>query len=357
VQNAISQTVEMVESNPYRHQFADGLASTIDSVRESIAAFAGAHADEIFLFPGATRGMNAIAGSLGLRPGDRVLTGNHEHPGGLAAWRFLVRHHGLKATVAQFPASLASQDEAMQCLETAWTDDVRVVSLCHVDPVAGFVMPLSRIAAAARERGAFFVCDCAQSAGMIRLDLGASGVDVAVASGHKWMLGPKGTGFVYLRRESRPRIRSVELADPRVYSASGGTPALHQAAGLDAAVAFSGIVGRERIESRIRELADLLIDRIRDIPPLTLLTPDDEALRGGIVTAAIDPQIATQYSVWARLENESGILVRPVELADLSDIDPRAELKNYNALRFSTHIFNDEEHVDRLARALEHVLA
>jgi selenocysteine lyase/cysteine desulfurase len=217
-------------------------------------------------------------------------------------------------------------------------------------------MPLADIAQLTRPRDILLVADAAQTPGMLKIDVKSLGVDALASSSHKWLLAPKGTGLLYIRRQVQDRIHPISLhSGYQAYSASGGTQNVAGILGHGAAIDFHNAIGRERIEARCRELSARLRGHLRELPRLQLLTPDDHELSSGIVTYAVDG--VSNGEVHKRLWDEHGIEVK-VAQGTYAFTEVQSQLgENYNALRFSTHIYNDESQVDRLADALQRILA
>ena len=191
---------------------------------------------------------------------------------------------------------------------------------------------------------------------MLPVNVKQLGVDAFVGSAHKWLLGPKGIGLLYLKKESRDRIRSIELSNVHAYSASSGTRNIPLMLGLQASINFQQAIGREEIASRIRELRQRLQKRLEQIPRLRCLTPKQEGLSGGIASFAIERKGLSSLKVWKELETRHQIYVRPTQLTYALVERPKRKPQNYNALRVSTHLFNDDSEIEQLAAALERIM-
>ena len=141
VVSAIQHATREIETNPYHHQFGDGIYSGIEALRGRAAKFVGAAADEVALIANTTSGMNAIANGLHLSPGDEVLTTNHEHPGGMVGWQHLVKHQGVKVVCVELPPTARSESEILQRVTDGITTKTRVFSFSHLDTITGTRLP------------------------------------------------------------------------------------------------------------------------------------------------------------------------------------------------------------------------
>ena len=181
---------------------------------------------------------------------------------------------------------------------------------------------------------------------MLDVDVQALGVDTYASSSHKWMLAPKGSGLLYIRKEIQDRIQPLFLySGYGAYSASSGTRNVPHIIGHGVAMDFHNAIGRKRIEARCRQLCNHLRQRLSALPELRLLTPVEPALSSGIVTFALGK--SRNSEVAARLAGEHSIFVKVVPGTYV--VEGGLAQKDFNALRFSTHVFNDQDQIDRTA--------
>ena len=324
-----------------------------DRTRKRAAEFLHCDADELALTRNTTESMNVIARGLSLEAGDEVLMTTHEHPGGSVPWFALARDRGIGVRLFE-PAPTAG--ETIDRLATALTPKTRVVSVSHITCTLGQVLPIPAIAELCRQRGICLVADGAQAVGMVPLDLHALGCDFYASSGHKWLLGPKGTGFLYVSRRMIDRWRPTHVGAysdkqfdpdagvlellPEARSAEYGTRNAAEMEGLTAAIDFIDGLGMDRVALHGHSLAGRLVEALREFDGVEVLTPREQASSASIVTFRL-PQSRWNPWDWAdKLRIEYAIRVRPVGEHGL------------NALRVATHIFNSESEVDRTLQAL-----
>jgi selenocysteine lyase/cysteine desulfurase len=352
--DAAADALRELEGNPARRMFGPG-TDHMDRVRLRAAAFLGGDPDEVALTRNTTEAMNAIAEGLDLRPGDGVLTSNHEHGGGMVCWQHLRQRREVGIDYFELPRKVRSARQVVELVTHHLTPRTRVVSLSHVDTICGVRLPMAELAAELHERDILLVCDGAQAPGMIDVDVKALGVDAYACSAHKWLLGPKGTGLLYIRREAQERIRPGLLySGYAAYTASGGTRDLAGIVGLAAALDFQEAVGRERIVDRCRELAVRVRTRLETLDGLVLLTPVDPDLSGAIVTATVKRGDAGDLV--ARMGRDHGVVLKRAQSTYAYCTDDDLAVESYNAIRFSPHVYNDEAEIDRAVGALGSLL-
>ena len=331
-----------VESNPQDQVFGAAGEQRMEDVRARAASFLGADMDEVVLTRNTTEGMNHIAQGLRLEPGDQILSTDHEHPGGSVCWEWLAERTGAEIVRIEMPATTTSADQVVELVKRHLTPRTRVCSFSHVSTITGLVMPMAAIAEATRPRGILLVCDGAQAPGMLNVDVHALGVDTYASSSHKWMLAPKGSGLLYVRKEVQERVRPLSLSTGyQVYTASGGTRNVAGILAHGVAMDFHDTLGRDRVEARCRELRRDLREALTRVDGVRAITPVDEALCGGIVTIS--------------LERGDAGRIRGT-LADDYDVVLKRGSAQYNAIRISTHIFNDESDIERAVGALAEVM-
>jgi selenocysteine lyase/cysteine desulfurase len=341
VVGALTDFLWETESDPQDQVFG-APHRRMDEVREKAAEFIGAGVAEVALMRNTTEGMNAVAQGIDLHPGDQILTTNHEHPGGSVCWEYVAEKTGAEIVKIEMPAPVESAEQVLDLVSSHLTARTRVCSFSHICTITGLVMPLARIAELTRPRDILLVCDGAQAPGMLDVDVGKLGVDTYAASSHKWMLAPKGTGILYIRAGVQDRIRPLFLhSGYGAYTASSGTRNVATILAHGVSMDFHDTIGRGRVEARCRELQGRLRSRLEEMDGLTLLTPGDETLCGGILT--ISPEGRDYREVRQAMLANHGFVLK----------NGKAE---YNAIRISTHIFNSEDDVDRLTEALGKML-
>ncbi|WP_234699182.1 aminotransferase class V-fold PLP-dependent enzyme [Halorubrum sp. LN27] len=318
-------------TDPYERAFG-----TYETVRERVADFVGAEPDEVALTESTTDGITRIAGAIDWEPGDVVVRTDLEHPAGVLPWQRLERE-GVEVRVVETEGGRIDREAYAEAVT-----DARLVCFSAITWTHGTRLPVADLVEIADEAGAFTLVDAVQSPGQVAMDVSEWGADAVAAAGHKWLLGPWGSGFLYVDREAAAELapravgyRSVEDPDADEIAFKQGakrfevgttTPAAH--AGLVAALDAIDAVGISTIEDRIASLTDRLKD---GVPDDRLLSPRE--YETGLVTVEVDDPEATVE----RLADE-GIVVR--------------SLPHPDAVRASVHAVSTEAEIDRLVDAL-----
>ncbi len=356
VLDAMTEFYETSYSNVHRGVYTLGERATagLEGAREKVRAFVNAPSErEIVFVRNATEALNLVAYAYGLArlgPGDVVLATQLEHHSNFVPWQYVANRTGADFRVVPI-------DDAGDPLldEVSGLENVRVVAANVVSNSLGTIADTQRLAAWAHERGAILVCDAAQAAPHVRLDVQALGADFIGVSGHK-MLGPSGIGFLWGRTELLLEMEPFLLGghmirnvgDERTTWAElpakfeAGTSPLVEAVGLGAAIDYLEAVGLEAIEAHEHRLAAYAIDALRDIPGITLYGPPPDR-RAGIVMFDVEG-------------------VHPHDMAQILDLDGIAIRAGHHCCqplmrklgvtatsRASFYLYTLPEEIDRLA--------
>jgi selenocysteine lyase/cysteine desulfurase len=204
----------------------------------------------------------------------------------------------------------------------------------------GLRMPIAEISALAKSRNLLCIVDGAQSAGGIQVDVKALGCHAYATSGHKWLMGPKGTGLLYLAAGTESLIKPMQLQDGRAfYSESSGVGNLPGAVGLGVALESLEAIGMQEVERHNVALRNRLYDGLTKIRAITVVSPPPGPLATPLVTFALPARIDSQ-EFRARLREKYNVEIKVV---------PKRWL---NGNRLSPHIFNTQKEVDAMLAAL-----
>src|SRR5262245_21690873 len=265
-------------------------------LRGAVGALIGATADEIALTQNATMGMSVLANGLDLAAGDEVLSTDHEHTGGICCWRLRAKRHGVVVKELPLgPALAGGPDAIVKLFADAMTPKTRVLSFSHITSGLGILLPTRQLCSLARERGVLSVVDGAQAVGQILVNVKDLGCDAYAGSPHKWLLAPKGTGFLYVRKDAQDRFWTMLAStvwDDRDKGAfrfmQYGTGSVPVADGLRAALRFVEGIGVDRIAKWDAMLTKRLRDGLAKIPKARLASPADPRLAAAITTFRIE---------------------------------------------------------------------
>jgi len=323
--------------------------------RKVMADFFGVTDKEVCFVRNATEGNSIVAAGLDLKRGDEVIFETHAHPGGSLPWLNRAKQHGV--VVKTFEADPTSEEGNLSRIAAVVTARTRAIQVSHITAPTGIVLPVRAIARFARDRGIWFHIDGAQSAGMIPVNLRELECDSYATSGHKWLGATHETGLLFIREERIEEVAPLHVGayssedfdfEGRLTYAAGvvrheyGTRNAATAAGMAEAARFQETVGRGRIAAYGAALATHVHDGLAAIPGVTVLTPALPALRASMVTFEIPGMPATK--VFGHLLGQHGLRCRPVTEAGLQ------------AMRVSTHIFNQADDCDRVVAAVRELV-
>ena len=352
----IQVTTAIRDRLDYEDQFGPASPEAIETrdatflrAKETVAGLINASPQEVLLTQNTTEGVNVVMNGLSWEPGDEVITCRLEHPAITVPIIAATQQRGVKSVVLPI-ATDENHDGILSQVEAAITDRTRLVLLSHIEYSSGLRMPVKEIAELVRPRGIRLLLDGAQTAGHIPVDVRDLDCDFYAISGQKWLLGPDGTGALYIRESAiatvEPRTvggKSVEdFAYPAEHQISSGiekfsvsTKSVPLRAGFIEGINFVRSVGMERIEERSLDLASKLKAALASIAGVELLSPLEGPGCSGLVSFTIggaDPE-ASASTLWER----HALLLRDVAYPP--------------ALRASLDFFNTEEEVAQLVDA------
>src|SRR5436190_1841204 len=252
-----------------------------------------AEARKHFLIPTGVTYCNT--GTLGASPRE-VLTTDQEHGGCISPWRLKAKRFGIVVKELRLDdGTKDGTDGVVKLFADAMTPRTKVVMFSHIVSGLGTLMPARELCAMIRDRGALALVDGAQAVGQIQVDVKALGCDAYVASPHKWMMAPKGTGLLYIRRDIQDRFWTTLASSHWDDHESGafrfmqyGTGAVPVHEGLTAALAFIQKIGMPRIERWDAMLTKRLRDGLSRIPVARITSPADPSLASAITTFRVE---------------------------------------------------------------------
>jgi isopenicillin-N epimerase len=270
------------------------LKQTVDA----LAAFVNANGDEIALVRNATEANNIMANGIDMKPGEEVLMTDQEHPGGYCPWDVRAARYGVKINKVTLPRPPQSVDEIVELFERAMTPNTRVIFFSHITTATGVILPAKEICALARRHGALSAVDGAHAIGQIPLNMHDMGCDFYGSSPHKWLMAPKGTGFLYVRDERTKDLWAHTATanwnnyDIKAYRFSWiGTSNLSVMVGLHAALEFFNQVGPDRIYARQHELATQVRDRVLKYPNLKTVNASKDEFYNALTSFEVTPPL------------------------------------------------------------------
>lgn len=314
-----------------------------EEVRKKAAKMMSVSEETIALIHNTTEGMNLIASSMDLKPGEEVLLSNHEHTSARVPWQYWQETKGVVLKKVDIPLVPKSKEEVVACFRKAITPKTKVISIVHVTNTNGMILPVKEISEMAHKQGILVAVDGAQSMGMFQINLAELGCDFYTSSSHKWLFSPKGMGIFYASEEAQALLKPLIVS--RGYKnktirrfENYNTRNLPELLGLGAALDYRELVGGARIENRIYELKEYFRSNLEGDERFSLKTPAADELSAGIQTVEVKGHISTD--VKAKLAEEYQVDCRPMRSHDI------------NGLRISLAIFTTKADVDYLLAAL-----
>jgi isopenicillin-N epimerase len=319
-----------------------------EEARRKIAALIGAAEDEIAIVRNTSEANNLIVAGLELKSGDEVVVFNQNHPTNNIAWEVRAARAGFIVKRVGIPQTPESIDQILQAFRSAITARTRVLSWTDVSNTSGARLPSRELCAIARERGIYTHVDGAQTFGALVVNLKEMGCDSYSSSAHKWLMGPKEAGIIYIRRERQkeiwPAVVGVGWGDKVEATARGARKFETLGQRDDAAVSamgttvdFHNLIGPKRIEDRIRELSAALKEGCRKIPGATLRTSDKPELSAGVCVIGFEGR--NNQKIYEALYANHGVAGAPT-----------------GGVRLCPHIYNTMEEIERTISALHKVI-
>jgi isopenicillin-N epimerase len=263
-----------------------------ENIREKIASTFGCSAEEIALTRNVTESMQIALLGLELKPGDEVLTTTHDYPSMKNALLQRQQREGVKVKMFSFPYPPHRIDILTEYFKKNITAKTKMILICHITNLTGQIFPVKQICQLARQHGIEVVIDGAHAFGHFTFTQKDLGCDIYGANLHKWMMGPIGTGFLYVKKEKIKKIWPLFPApdpkgdDIRKFEHVGTQPEALKLA-LGDALNFHHGIGGKRKEARLRFLRNYWAKKLEKLPNVEILTPYDPEQSCGIGTFTV----------------------------------------------------------------------
>ncbi len=336
--NTLVQTFRRQCTNPYdTYNF---ISRKKNEVRSKLAQFINASPDETVINRNTTEGMNFVANGLDMEPGDEVLISDMEHPAGIHPWRLKEKRYGI--AIKEVPLGLPPKNvkDFVRPFEKAISSKTKIISISHTVFISGLIAPVKELCDMAHKKGVLVVADGAHAFGMLNLNMRDMGVDFYATSPYKWLGAPTGVGVLYVKKEVQDRLWPT-IASSGWDSNEGALKleTLGQRAdpiivALGEAMDFQNVLGRGRIERRIKALAGYLKKELKRIPGIKLHTSEDPYLSSGLTAFSIEGLNPAKIVNYVR--EKYNIVVRTVG----------SEEKGTYGVRVSTPTYVSYKHID-----------
>jgi selenocysteine lyase/cysteine desulfurase len=338
------------------YEAADERRDRWEHTYDAIAQLLGAEREEIAIVENATRAWDMAFYSFRFEPGDRILTGRAEYASNWIALKQVADRTG--ASIEVVPDDEHGQLD-VAALQGLLDERVKLVSLVHVPTQSGLVNPAAEVGRVTRAAGVPLLLDACQSAGQLPLDVDELGCDILSGTGRKFLRGPRGTGFLYVRRglidQLEPPLLDMRAADWQRDGSYRVRPDARRfenwetyyagKVGLGVAVDYALELGVETTWARVQELAARLRAELAALEGVTVR--DRGAVLGAIVTFTVEGVAPEEVKRQVAAER-----INVVTMAASSAWFDYGERGLDETVRASVHYYNDDEEIDRLVDAV-----
>ena len=338
------------------YEVAEAHADELNSVYDTLAAFVGADRSEIALTDSATRAWGSVFSAMTFQEGDRILTTASEYASNVIAFLQVAQRTGASVEVVPNRSTGEIDPDA---LHTMIDERVRLIAINHVPTNSGLVNPAAEVGRVAKAHGVPYLLDACQSVGQMPIDVQEIGCDLLSATSRKFLRGPRGTGFLYVRRSMLDRLeppvldlqgahwealdRFVVRPDARRFELWERSSAL--VLGMGRAAAYAMQMGLDEIWERVTLLGSMLRAALTEVGGVTVR--DIGSVQGAIVTFTVDGREANDVKVALHDQSINVSVVTPssarfdMEQRQLPDL-----------VRASVHYFNTQREIERLVEAV-----
>ncbi len=323
------------------------------SIKKKAGKIFGCDPEEVAYTRNTTEGVNIVCNGLPLQKGDEIITSTHEHVGNTVAWLIRQKREGIVMKV--FEPSMRSAQENIDRIEELITKKTRALSISHVTTATGQVLPVKEIGNLAKANNLWYFIDGAQSAGMMPLDVHDIGCHAYATSGHKWLIGPKGTGLLYVSKDMLDVIRAEWVGaysntghfdmvtgevhlNPTAQRYEYGTVSTPLFVGLGASIEFLLSIGMENVWGRVHAMGTALKKGLNDLG-VEVLSPQHPDEQSSIITFRM--KNVDRGDLQSFLWEEYKLRTRGIYEGGL------------NGIRISLHIYNSFNEVDKVLAAVD----
>jgi isopenicillin-N epimerase len=338
-----------------------GLPPLLWEARQRLARFLGGEARRLVFTANVTASINLVAFSLPLASPGEILLTDHEYGAMHWCWDRAARRLGLSLRTLALPTLAEDPAEIVAAAAAAMNERTRLFFFSHVLSPTGLVLPARELCREARRRGIVTVVDGAHAPAFVPVNLADMQCDFYGANCHKWLLAPTGSGFLYLGEGNEDRLQPLQVSwgwyttgkhldeqdefgsTPRIRRLEfEGTRDVCPWLAVPAAIDFQAGLGFPAIRQRIGELVRHVRGRLTDLAGLRPATPDNPDLSGAMTAFELPPGIDL-------VKLRAGLWKQRIEL-------PVVERPDRLLIRTSTHFYNTEAEIDRLADVLPGLL-
>jgi selenocysteine lyase/cysteine desulfurase len=341
------------------YETADRQEAQIERFYTAAAEMLNCDPDEIAFIENATRAWDMAFYAIPFQLGDRILTARAEYASNVIAFLQMAEQRGVSVEVIP---SEETGELSVSALRDMMDEHVKLIAMTHVPTNGGLVNPAAEVGKVAQEAGALYLLDACQSVGQMPVDVQAIGCDMLSTTGRKYLRGPRGTGFLYVRREVIPvleppmlDLHAAQWTAPDQFITRDDARRFENwetnyagKVGLVAALDYAMGWGLDAIYARVQELADSLRAHLRDIHGVTVTDIGTEQC--GIVTFTVDGHPASEI--------QQTLAQQAINITTSSTSSTRFDMEARGLtmiVRASVHYYNDEAEVERFCAAIRDI--
>ncbi|MBV6647874.1 MAG: aminotransferase class V-fold PLP-dependent enzyme [Cyclobacteriaceae bacterium] len=311
-----------------------------------IADYLGASIEEIGITRNTSESNNTINSGLDLKSGDEVIYWSQNHQTLNIAWEARAKRAGFKAVKVVTPKQPKTEEDLIKPFVDAMTKRTRLICFSHISNQSGTLIPAMKLCEIARQRGILSLVDGAQTFGFMNIDVKDMGCDFYTGSAHKWLTGPKESGVLYIRKEVLPKVWPLIISKDWTWENEGKIENLIRygqrndatIAAFGEAIEFHNIIGKSKVETRVREITNQLKDAIAKIPGATFVTPTNPDMYACMLVFNLDG-----------IDSDAAVelLYQKYGIAAAGTHD------GFNGIRLTPNIYNTEKEVDQVVDVLK----
>lgn len=345
-----------LEATTGGYEAANAAHETVEQVYDSIAALINCQREEIAVVENATRAWDMVFYAIPFQAGDRILTAKASYASNYIAFLQMAKRKGVVIDVIPDDEHGQLSVEALRGMMDA---RVKLIAITHMPTNGGLVNPAAEVGKVARAVNVLYLLDACQSVGQIPVDVAAIGCDMLSATGRKWLRGPRGTGFLYVRQTVLPQLEPPFLdlhaatwtatnkyeirPDARRFETWESNVA--GKIGLGVAVDYARALGMEAIWQRISQLSRTLRSKLAQISGVTVR--DIGQVQSGIITFSVDGLSASEV--------KQVLLKQKISISTTTRFSTRLDMESRGLaemVRASIHYYNTEAEIERFITAV-----
>jgi len=350
--NEYQQWQSLIESQPVQY-FSEDIYNYLSKSREDLSTFISCDLDDIIFVPNPTTAINSIVRSLKLNSGYEILTSNHEYGAMVRAWQWFSKDKGYNLIPFNLKLPFTTKSNFLDDFWKGVTNNTKIIFISHITSPTAIVFPIEEICQRAKNEGILTIIDGAHAPGHIDLHISSFDPDIYIGACHKWLSAPKGSSFMYVKKEIQNLIdpliiswgKEVDPSPSRFIFENQyqGTRDFSPFLAVSSAIGFQKNNNWDIIKERCRKLTKQTLLSLQDILKTELLCPVNDnwlAQMASIQLPDIDP---------SKIKNT---LLKNYKIEI-----PIFQWENNNMLRFSFNAYNDEDDSNALIDAFKDIFS